>query len=240
MNNLAIQWIVLAVCALGAFVRLPGVLHGRGRMVFTALVLLTIAVALSLDVIYLVVDSLMGGVNLANLLIRFLLYAVFLLIGVRMAAAFDSPGARRLIAGPFGIAVLIVTISATLYFFLASELQGSSTGLRDFGYQDTVLQYAAVGRLYPAYVAACLVVPGVRAAFDRGSRPLHRVASGLLACGFAIVDAYVVLRLMPIELHQWDIILPFLAILLTVLGLCLIWLSHIVSRRGHRQANKLA
>lgn len=240
MNNLAIQWLVLALCALGAVVRLPGVLQGRGRVVFTALVLLTVAVGLSLDAIYLAVDPVLGGVNVANLLLRGCLYAVFLLLGLRMAAAFDSRLASRLVAGPFGMAVLAVTVSATLYFFLASELQGSSTGLRGFDTQDTVLQYIVVGRLYPAYVAACLVVPGVHAALDRQARPLHRLASGFLAAGFTLVVANVALRLIAADLHQWDIILPFSAILLTVVGLCLIWASHLVNGRSRRRANKLA
>jgi hypothetical protein len=165
---------------------------------------------------------------------------VFLLLGLRMAAAFGSSRARRLVVGPFGLAVLGLTVAATLYFFVASELPSSSAGLRAFEGQDTVQQYAAVGRLYPGYVAACLVLPAVTSVLDRHARPIHRVACAFLACGFSLVVGFVVLRLSRLDLASFDVILPFTAIMLTVLGLCLIWLSHLLGRRSRQRANKLA
>lgn len=240
MNNLPIQYIALGVCVLGAVLRLPGAVRGHGRTVFFSLVLLAVAVGLSLDVFYDAFDGALGGVNLANLIVRLSLYAVFALLGLRMADAFGSSLVRRLIVGPFGVAILVITVSATLYFFVASELDGSSAGLRAFEVQSTVQQYATVGRLYPAYIAACLVVPGLQGVLDGGTRPLHRVASGLLTAGFSVVVVYVVLRLLLMDLQQWDVILPFSAILLTVLGLCLIWVSHTVNRRTRKSSNKLA
>lgn len=234
-----IQWVALGLCAVVAAVRVPGLREGRGRTMFVALVLLTLAVALSLDPIYLAVDAVLGGVNVANLLLRLALYAVFLLFGIRMAAAFDSARARRLIVGPFGLSIVALTVAATLYFFVSSELGGSSTGLRAFDDQDTVRQYAAVGRLYPGYVAACLVVPAALAAFDRHARRIHRFASALVAGGYTLVVVFVLLRLMPLDLMHWDIVLPFSAILLTVLGLCLIWVSHVTAGKSSRSANKL-
>ena len=239
MTSTTIQWAALGLCAAGAAVRIPGVRKGRGRTVFVALVLLTIAVWLSIAPIYETVDALLGAVNIANLLLRLLLYTVFVLLGVRMAAAFGSSSARRLIVGPFGLAALGVTVAATLYFFVASELPGSSTALRAFGDQHTVQQYAAVGRLYPGYVAACLVVPAVASAADRHSRTIHRVACALLALSFSLVVVFVLLRLTAIELMAWDILLPFSAILLTVLGLGLIWVSHTLARRRNARAKRL-
>lgn len=240
MSALAIQWVALVLCATGAAIRLPGVWKGQGRTIFTALVLLTVAVGLSITRIYEPVDGILGGVNVANLMLRLALYAVFVLLGVRMAAAFGSPLARRLVVGPFGLAILGLTIAATLYFFVASELPGSSTGLRAFEDQDTVQQYAAVGRLYPGYVGACLVLPAAASVFDRHLRPIHRVACAFLACGFSLVVVFVLLRLTTIELLALDVVLPFTAILLTVLGLCVIWLSHTLGRRARRRANNLA
>ncbi|WP_104181095.1 hypothetical protein [Arthrobacter sp. B0490] len=240
MTTTTIQWIALVLCATGTAVRIPGARKGHGRTVFVALVLLTVAVGLSIPPIYEAADGLLGSVNIANLLLRLALYTVFLLIGVRMAAAFDSPLARRLVVGRFGVAILALTVAATLYFFVASELQGSSTALRAFDDQDTVQQYAAVGRLYPGYVAACLVLPAVASALDRGARTIHRVACALLAGGFSLVVVFVLLRLTTLQLGAWDILLPFSAILLTVLGLCLIWLSHTLGRRRSTRANRLA
>ncbi|MHA7240734.1 hypothetical protein [Arthrobacter sp. TMS1-12-1] len=237
---MTIQWVALGMCAVGAAVRVPGLREGRGRTMFAGLVLLTFAVGLSIDPIYLAVDAALGGVNIANLLLRLALYAVFVLFGIRMAAAFGSALARRLIVGPFGLAIVALTVAATLYFFVSSELEGSSTGLRAFEDQDTVRQYAAVGRLYPGYVAACLVIPAASAALDRHARIIHRVACALVASGFALVVLFVGLRLTTLDLRYWDILLPFSAILLTVLGLSLIWVSRTLGRKSATPANKLA
>ncbi|WP_146070800.1 hypothetical protein [Arthrobacter sp. B1805] len=239
MTALTIQWVALGLCVVGAAVRIPGLRKRHGRTIFAALVLLTVAVALSIEPIYLAVDGFLGGANIANLLLRLMLYAVFLLLGIRMAAAFDSNLARRLVVGPVGVTILALVVAATLYFFVTSELSGSSTALRDFGDQDTVQHYAAAGRLYPGYVAACLVIPAVAAVLDHEARTIHRVASAFLACSFSIVVVFVLLRLTPVNLMAWDIVLPFSAIVLTVVGLCLIWLSHTLGRRRTRQANKL-
>jgi hypothetical protein len=240
MTPLVIQWVVLVLCAVGAVIRVPGALKGHGRTVFMALVLLTIAVGLSIAPIYQAVDAIIGGSNAANLVLRLVLYAVFMLLGMRVAAALGSSLAHRLITGPVGLVILGMTVAATLYLFLISDLPFSSAGLRDFGDQDAVQHYAAVGRLYPGYVAACLVIPAVRSVFDLRSRSLHRLACVFLAAGFSIVVVFVALRILPLDLQQWDIILPFSAILLTVVGLCLIWLSHVLSRRNRAPSNKLA
>ncbi|MDQ0736789.1 hypothetical protein [Arthrobacter agilis] len=240
MTVTTIQWVALGLCAAGAAVRIPGARRGHGRTIFVALVLLTLAVGLSIAPIYEAVDGLLGAVNIANLLLRLTLYTVFVLLGIRVAAAFDSPLARRLIVGPVGVAILAVTVAATLYFFVASELPGSSTGLSAFDDQDAVQQYAAVGRLYPGYVAACLVIPAVASVFDRAARPIHRVACAFLGGGFSLVVVFVLLRLTALELMAWNIVLPFSAILFTVVGLCLIWLSHTLGKRRHARANRLA
>lgn len=231
MTGMTIQWAALVLCAIAAAVRIPGALRGRGRTMCAALLLLTLAVGLSIAPVYNPVDAVLGGVNGANLLLRMTLYAVFVLLGVRVAAAFASPLAHRLVVGPFGLAVLGLTVAATLYFFGASELPFSSVGLGAFDDQATVQEYAAVGRLYPGYVAACLVLPTALSMLDRRSRPSHRVAGALLSSSFLLVVVFVVLRLTSLELLDWNVILPFSAIVLLVLGLGLIWLSHMLARR---------
>ena len=240
MNPATLQWAALILCGLGAAIRVPGLAKGRGRGIFAALVLMTAAIALSLAPIYLVVDGLLGGVNVANLMLRLILFAVFLLLGIRMASAFGSVHARRLIAGPFGLAVLALSVIATLYFFVASELPMSSRGLSAFADQDTVQQYGTVGRFYPGYISACLLPAAFASILDRSARPLHRIAGILLAGSFFLVVLFVVLRLFSVELHQWDLILPFTAILMTAVGLCLIWLSRTLSSRKRPRGNLLA
>jgi hypothetical protein len=240
MNPVILQWSALILCAMAAAIRIPGLARGQGRTIFAALVLMTAAVALSLSPIYLVVDGFLGGVNVANLMLRLLLFAVFLLLGVRMAAAFGSVFARRLIVGPFGLAVLALCVIAALYFFVASELPMSSRGLSAFDDQDTVRQYMTAGRLYSGYVSACLLPAALACVLDRRARLLHRVSGAFLASGFFLVVLFVVLQLFSVPLYQWDVILPFAAILLTALGLCLIWLSRTLGSRERKQRNLLA
>jgi hypothetical protein len=226
MSGHIIQWAALALCVLGAVLRVPGVRRGRGRMIFAALVLLSVAVGLSLPPIYLAVDGALGGQNLANLIVRLSLYAVLVLLGLRMAAAFGAARARSLIVGPVGITVLLLTVAATLVLFALSDLPRSSTGLAGYGGQATVELYAGVGRLYPGYVAACLVWPALSAARCAGSRPVYRVACSLLAAGFALVVGFAGLKLVDsVALGVFEVLMPFAAILLVVLGLTLIWFS---------------
>lgn len=240
MNAVTVQWTALILCAVGAAIRVPGLRGGRGRPVFAALVLLTAAVGLSLPLIYQAVDAVLGGVNVANLMLRLILYAVFVLLGIRMSAAFGSRLSRRLIVGPVGLAVLALTVMATVYFFVASELPTSSPGLRAFDDQGSVQQYATVGRLYPGYVSACLVIPAVGSVLDRHARIMHRIAGAFVASGFALVVVFVLLRLTPLDIGRWDVVLPFSAIMLTVVGLCLIRCSRVLGERKSRRVNLLA
>ncbi|RJU02139.1 hypothetical protein D6T65_05915 [Arthrobacter frigidicola] len=239
MSGHLIQWAALLLCVLGALLRVPGVRRGRGRMIFAALVLMSIAVALSLPPIYLPVDGVLGGWNAANLVIRLSLYAVVVLLGLRMAAAFDAERVRALIVGPVGISVLLLTVAATLVLFALSDLSESSTGLARYHGQQTVERYADIGRLYPGYVSACLVVPAAAGSLHSGSRPAHRLACFLLAAGFFSVACFAVLELFQgLDLGVFEVVLPFGAILLVVSGLTLIWFSR---RRGRpRQRNPLA
>lgn len=220
-----IQWIALAICVSFAAARLPDAVRGKGRCMFVVLVLFSLAVALSLPPIYLVVDGLIGGVNVANLLIRFSLYAIMLLLGVRGAAAFGSTRAQALIRGPVGISVLGFTVVATVILFVLSDLPESSTGLRAYADQTTVHWYAHLGRIYPAYVGACLLGPAAANALDTTARGLHRLAAGMMTVGFVMVLAHMALKLTGIRTGAADVYLPFGAIVLVTTGITLIWLS---------------
>lgn len=226
MTEHLIQWIVLASCVVFALLRLPDVFRGRGRSVFAAMALLVVAVGLSLPQIYLPVDTFLGGVNIANLIIRLSLFAIFVLLGIRIAGAFRSPSTRWLIVGPLGLGVLGVVVAVTVVLFVLSDLPESSTGLFAYGDQDTVRLYTEVGRLYPGYVAACLVLPAVKGLMDPAGRLAYRTASALLAVGFGAVVVFAVVCLLAgTHLGAWEIILPFGSILLVVSGLTVIWAS---------------
>lgn len=220
----ALQWIALATC-LGCLVwRLPALFKGRNNSLFWAFAMTTACVALSIEMIYLPVDALLGGVNLANVFLRLSLFAVFFLLASKITAAYKSPLARSLIRGPVGLAVLAISSAGIWISYFLSDLQGSSAGLAGFIDQPSVYAYMWIGKTYPAYVAACLVVPTWRAAFSR--RPaLDRGAALSMSIGFGLVCLSTLAPLLPWEGHSFTEIFSFSSILFVAAGLALVWLS---------------
>lgn len=228
--DVAIQLAALGLSSLFALLRLPGALQGRNRGMFACMVLIALAMALSLPGFYDPVDALLGGRNLANLALRLALDAVFVILGVKAAAAFGARWSRKLIIGPVGLAVLGLTVGLTVYLFAASELPVSSAGLWAYADQQTVQWYASVGRLYPGYVAACVCIPALAAAANPRLSVLHRTGAGFVGVGLAVVFVFSVL----IELFVigvFGLVLPFSAVILVTLGLTIMWVSHVRQRR---------
>lgn len=181
-----LQWMALAVSLACAGWRLPAAVKGRNTSLFWMFVLLTVAVGLSIPAIYLTVDGWLGGVNVANLLIRFSLYAIFFILASKMAAAHRSRRSQWLIRGPVGLAALGLVAAATLVFFVISDLPVSNTGLAGYSEQWSVQGYAVAGRLYPAYAAAVLVGPTAAAA-RTAARAINRASAALLCLAFIMV-----------------------------------------------------
>lgn len=220
-----VQVSAFALSALFALFRLPDAIRGRNRSIFWCMVLIATSVGLSLPLFYEFIDPLLGGVNLANLLLRYALYGVFVILGVRGAAAFGAEWARRLIVGPVGLVVLGVTVALTAGFFAASDIPATSTGLLDYDDQVTVEVYGMLGRLYPAYVAACVCAPALAASRDARYRMPHRVGAGLFGAGLAVVVLFTALALVA-ELGVFMMLLPFSAVILVTLGLAIMWMSN--------------
>ena len=232
----AVQITALGLSSLFALLRLPGALRGQNRGMFACMALIALAMALSLPGFYNVADGLLGGRNLANLVLRLSLYAVFVILGVKGAAAFGAGRARKLIVGPIGLVVLALTVGVTVYLFAASDLPASAAGLTAYDNQSTVQSYASVGRLYPGYVAACLVIPALMAAGNRRLRVLWRVGAGSLGFGLFLVVLFSVLEEL-IYLGVFTLLLPFAAVILVTVGLAVMWVSHL---RHHPSQNLLA
>ena len=95
-------------------------------------------------------------------------------------------------SGPLGLAVLGAIAVATAVPFLLADTAGSSTGLnglplRSAANAQLIGLYATAGRVYPAFVAACLVPATLRAV--RGRFPAAiRIGAGLLSFGYAATD----------------------------------------------------
>lgn len=220
-----LQWTSLAVCLGCTMFRLPALVQGRNRSLFWAFALVTLSVALSIPALYLPIDGALGGANAANVLLRLCLFATFFLLAAKVAAAYSAPRALALIRGPVGLAVLLVCSAGILATYLNSDVRGSSPGLSGYFGQPSVVAYMWIGKLYLAYVAACLIAPTGRAAFSRRPR-LDRAAALSMCLGFSFVCAALVVQTSP--WHQAAVmgVLSFGSVLLVAAGLAMVWVSY--------------
>jgi len=230
-----VQVSAFVLSSLFALFRLPDAIRGRNRSIFFCMVLIAISMGLSLPLFYEFVDPLLGGMNLANLLLRYALYGVFVILGLRAAAAFGAEWVRRLIIGPVGLGVLGVIVVLTAGFFVASDIPVTSTGLLDYEDQVTVEVYGMLGRLYPGYVAACVCAPALAAARNSRYRMPHRVGAGLFGAGLAIVVFFSALTLVA-EIGVFMLLLPFSAVILVTLGLTVMWISRRLQLKRPRRS----
>ncbi|MDJ0358091.1 hypothetical protein [Paenarthrobacter sp. PH39-S1] len=219
-----LQWVALTLCLMCAAWRLPAAFKGRNAGLFWAFLLLSVAVGLSLPSIYLRADALLGGRNLANLAVRFALYAIFYILAAKLAGAYRAAHGQRLIRGPVGVSVLVLIAAGTLVLFLLSDLPVSSTGLAAYSDQPTVRAYALAGRLYPAYAAACLLRPSAHAALTAGRR-IERVAAALICSSFAMVLALTALQVASLPVFLLIDLFAYGAIVCMAVGLALVWIS---------------
>lgn len=233
---LAFQLGALAVVGIAALIRLPLAVKGRNPLLFWALVLLSVAIALGISSVYLAVDSVLGGINIANVIIRFALYGFVLIIGIKSAAAFRAGAAARLITGPVGIAVLAAVAVLTIVLFCFADMPDSSPGLRTYGDQLPVAIYGLLGRAYPAFIAACLIAPAFASAAHRRRPPLIRTGSALLGVGLAGSVLYAVQGLTPLDVHPWDHFVPYSAVIAATVGLVLLASQRVASKRQKKQA----
>ena len=180
-----LQWSTLAACGLVAMARIPSALRGKNRTLFYIFALMTIAILLSIEAPYVAIDQVLGGFNLANLILRLVIFAAIFFVGIRITRGFGADTAYRLITGRIGQAALALTSLTVIVVFLMMDTAGSSVGLAGVSAKDSrngllVEYYGAAGRAYPAYVALVLLPAMARAV---GSRlpALVRVAALLLA-----------------------------------------------------------
>jgi hypothetical protein len=242
----ALPWSALVICGAVALARLPDAVRGRNRTIFGAFLLSACAILLSIDAPYLAVDAWLGGTNYANLILRFLVYGAVMLAGYRTAKAFGDGSGTRWIAGPAGLAVLAGIAAVTTVTFLLADTAGSATGLaglplRSEANAQLIGVYATAGRVYPAFVAACLLPATVRAVGGRFPRAL-RTGALLLSAGYAAMVAGALYPLVPAGRAWGQQIISFTAVLGASLGLTVIWLArlaanHSQARTGGRRAS---
>ena len=230
-----LQWTTLAVCGIVALARIPSALRGENRSLFFIYAFMTVAILLSMDAPYLAIDRFLGGTNLANLLLRFIIFGAIFALGIRVARGFGADGALNLITGRIGIAVLGAASVVVVAVFLMMDTAGSSAGLvAVFAKNDRnaalVEYYGAAGRLYPAYVTLALLPAMVRTAAS-GLPRLVRLSAAMLAVGAVAISLSLLSPVIPASLGFLRFVFSYTAILCLVLGLALIWLGKTVAKR---------
>ncbi|MFF1384473.1 hypothetical protein ACFVWT_13005 [Arthrobacter sp. NPDC058288] len=236
-----LQWSTLAICCAAAAARIPSAVRGENRSIFYIFLLATLAILLSIDGPYMAIDRLLGGTNVANLVLRFVIYIVILLAGYRIARGFSAPKSVRLILGPMGLGILAVIAAATLVLFLLADTDGSVTGLttlpsRSPRNAQLIELYAAAGRLYPAYVAACLL-PATLAAASSSLATSIRWGAGLLSVAFIALPAGTFYPLLPDELGPLKALINYVAALTLVAGLLTIWFARVRMQAATRRSS---
>ena len=226
-----LQWSTLAVCGLIALARVPSALRGENRTLFYIFALLTLAILLSIEAPYLAIDRLLGGINITNVILRFIIFAAIYFVGVRITKGFSADAAYRLLTGRVGMGILALVSALILVLFFMMDTSPSSvglTGVNTASERNAVLveYYGAAGRAYPAYVSLVLLPAMVRAVFSRLPL-LVRIAAGLLAVGGAAVGLTLLFPLVPAEWSALMYLTNYTAILCYVVGLTLIWLARL-------------
>jgi hypothetical protein len=232
----ALAWITFAVALLLAVVRVPAAVRGENRLMVWLFALFAAAILLSIEAPYLAIDAALGGVNLANLILRFLIYGVCLLLAVRVARAFGSRTAEHALFGPWGLAALALVGAGTVASFLLMGLQPSSVGLRGGMDEFWFGIYAALGRVYPTFTGVVLIPALVRAAASQAVGAL-RLAAGLLAAGYTLL---IFTNLFPVMPTSWVAVMQgmnYSVLLLLFSGLAVIWIAGMQSRRSPRTAS---
>ncbi|QDG60985.1 hypothetical protein [Pseudarthrobacter sp. NIBRBAC000502771] len=231
-----LQWTTLAVCAFVAAARIPSTLRGENRSLFGIFAMMTLAILLSIQGPYLVIDQALGGINLANLLLRFVIFAAIYFTGIRISRGFGAKDAYRLITGRTGMAVLAVISAVAVTLFFLMDTSGSSAGLTGVvgtdPWNSALLEYyGAAGRAYPAFVALALLPAMVRAVSSR-LPALIRAAAALLALGAVATGLTLSFPLIPPALGHIEFIINYTAVLCFVVGLALIWAARVVNGRS--------
>lgn len=229
-----LEWGTLIVCGVALLLRTPDAIRGRNREVFGILFLATLCSVLSIPGPYAAVDAVLGGRNLTNLVLRFIIFGMVLLVGLRLAKGLGAPRARGLITGTGGRWVLAGAGMALAATFTMMDTEGSSAGLEalsDSSVRNAALAplYTAVGRVYPAYVSLVLLPALLSAVRPRLPR-LVRAGAVLTGAGAAAAIAAVPASFAP---DAWDAakqIVNYSAVLGFVLGLLFFWLSGRFSR----------
>jgi hypothetical protein len=239
-----LQWSTLAICCATAVARIPSTIRGENRSLFYIFVLATLAILLSIDGPYVAIDALLGGSNIANLILRFVIFAVIFFIGLRCVNAFGADQQRRWLLGMPGLLVFGVIAAAMVVSFAMMDSSGSSAGLagvyqRSTHNADLVEYYGAAGRAYPAYISLVLLPAMVKVV---GSQlpALVRVGALLLAVGGVCLTVSLLFPFFPAQWSPLKFVINYGAALCFVVGLAAFWIARVRATEPAQQKSSTA
>ncbi|MFC9351356.1 hypothetical protein [Arthrobacter sp. NPDC057013] len=226
-----LPWITLVVCAGAALARIPSTLRGVNPALFYIFLLATAAAVLSIGQFYVAIDGALGGINIAHVLLRLVVFATIYLIAVRVTKGFGAPDAHRMIAGRPGMVMLAVFSVALVAIFLLMEPSASSVRFRDAGAasaRNAALQpfYWAAARGYLAYVSLALLPALLRSVREHLPR-LVRTGAALMAAGAVATVAGLCLEFAPPQLLPVAPAVNNGAVVFYTSGLVMVWLARV-------------
>jgi hypothetical protein len=229
-----LEWGTFVLCCTVLLLRVPDAVQGRNRTVFGILLLATLCSLLAVSGPYEAIDRTLGGSNVTHLILRYLVFAVVLLVGLRLSKGLGATWGYRVIAGRPGLWALGLSCVAVAAIFFLMDTWGSSAGLldlRDDGGRNAVLApfYAAAGRSYPAFVSVILMPPLLHAI--RSKLPaLVRAGAVATLVGAVAVVVSVPASFAPPEWALGQHVANYSAGLGYVLGLALFWFAGLIAQ----------
>jgi preprotein translocase subunit SecG len=167
--------------------------------------------------------------NVANLLLRFIIFAAIYFMGIRIARGFGDNAGLNLIRGRSGVLVLGLISVAMVILFALMDSEGSSAGMAAVSAKDArnaalVEYYGAAGRAYPAYVCVA-ILPGLLRAVGSKLPVQLRISALLMSIGAIAIPLSLLFPVIPPAVGFLRFIINYTAILCFVGGFVLIWVA---------------
>ncbi|BCW65898.1 hypothetical protein NicSoilB4_06610 [Arthrobacter sp. NicSoilB4] len=227
-----LEWATLVVCCAALLLRVPDAVMGRNRTVFGILVLATLCSLLAVSELYVVIDGALGGRHVTSLILRYLVFATVLLVGLRITRGLAAARGYGLIAGATGrwvLALCCLTVLVTFLLIVSTWGPAGPQVASDIGRNASrAPYYTAAGRTYPAFVSLVLAPPLLATVRSRQPR-LVRAGALLVLLGALFAILSLPASLAPAAWAEGLRFVNYAAVLGYVAGLAVLWFSGLIS-----------